>query len=148
MPEEGWGGVGWGCTQHHHQHHQQQQPLAAVVCCGCSSCCCLVYIPMLMHSHAAADALGGNCLTLVVGTLRQGDADGSAATLRALSCARGAVNYPVINHSRARGLLHKLRYRLVAVMVRAGGCKCRLMLPGCASPHGRVYQCEHMCCSF
>jgi hypothetical protein len=31
---------------------------------------------------------------------------------------RRVINYPVINHSRARGLLHKLRFRLLAVAVR------------------------------
>jgi hypothetical protein len=31
---------------------------------------------------------------------------------------RRVQNYPVINHSRARGLLHKLRFRLLSIMVR------------------------------
>jgi hypothetical protein len=30
---------------------------------------------------------------------------------------RRVVNYPIINHSRARGLMHKLRFRLMHVLV-------------------------------
>jgi hypothetical protein len=65
-----------------------------------------------------ADALGGNALALVVGTLRQGDWEASSTTLRHLAAAQGVRNYPVINHGRTRGLFHKLRFRLLSVMVR------------------------------
>eukprot|EP00878_Enallax_costatus_P035224 GHUV01039231.1.p1 GENE.GHUV01039231.1~~GHUV01039231.1.p1 ORF type:complete len:419 (+),score=96.69 GHUV01039231.1:574-1830(+) len=64
-----------------------------------------------------SDALGGNCLALMIGTVRQGDWESSSTTLRQLTTARGARNYPIINHSRARGLVHKLRFRLMNVMV-------------------------------
>jgi hypothetical protein len=66
-----------------------------------------------------ADALGGNSLTLFIGTLRQGEWEASATTLRQLATAKAAHNYPIINHARARGLLHKLRFRLLSVMVRS-----------------------------
>jgi hypothetical protein len=65
-----------------------------------------------------ADALGGNCLTLMLGTVRQGDWEASTTTLKQLTTARGARNFPIINHSRARGLLHKLRFRMMAIVVR------------------------------
>ncbi|KAG2485692.1 hypothetical protein HYH03_015577 [Edaphochlamys debaryana] len=66
-----------------------------------------------------ADALGGNALTLLCGTLRQ--ADGSSGlhainTLQYLTFARAAKNFPIINHGRARGLVQKLRQRLMAVV--------------------------------
>ncbi|WIA40562.1 hypothetical protein OEZ86_013904 [Tetradesmus obliquus] len=64
-----------------------------------------------------ADALGGNCLTLMVGTVRQGDYEASSTTLKQLTTARGARNFPIINHSRARGLMHKLRFRMMAIVV-------------------------------
>lgn len=70
---------------------------------------------------AAADALGGNCLTLMVVTVRQGDWEASSTTLRQLAAARSAVCFPVINHARARGLLHKLRFRLLALTVSGWG---------------------------
>ncbi|GBF93794.1 hypothetical protein Rsub_06126 [Raphidocelis subcapitata] len=62
-----------------------------------------------------ADALGGNCITLMVATLRQGEWEASATTLRHAAAARRVANYPIINHSRARGLLRKMRARLLAV---------------------------------
>ncbi|KAI8465646.1 MAG: P-loop containing nucleoside triphosphate hydrolase protein [Monoraphidium minutum] len=64
-------------------------------------------------TRLTADALGGNALTLVVGTLRQGEWEASATTLRHLAVARRVRNYPIINHGRARGLLHKIRFRLL-----------------------------------
>ncbi|KAF8055598.1 SYP52 [Scenedesmus sp. PABB004] len=69
------------------------------------------------RARAAADALGGNCLTLLVGAVRVGDDfESTSATLRQLAVARGVRNFPIINHSRARGLLKGLRHRLHAVM--------------------------------
>jgi hypothetical protein len=47
-----------------------------------------------------ADALGGNCLTLIVGTLRQGEWEHTATTLHHLALARQARNFPIINHGR------------------------------------------------
>jgi len=76
-------------------------------------------------THHRADALGGNSLTLFIGTLRQGEWEASATTLRQLATARSARNFPIINHSRARGLLHKLRFRLLNVMVRRSGGRAR-----------------------
>eukprot|EP00877_Chromochloris_zofingiensis_P013932 jgi/Chrzof1/8793/Cz03g24220.t1 len=64
-----------------------------------------------------SDALGSNCLTAVIGTVRQGEWEHSTTTLKHLSVARNARNFPIINHSRARGLLHKLRFRLLSIMV-------------------------------
>eukprot|EP00198_Chlamydomonas_reinhardtii_P008600 XP_001697937.1 predicted protein [Chlamydomonas reinhardtii] len=65
------------------------------------------------------DALGGNALCLMAGTLRQ--ADGSNGlhainTLQYLTIARSGRNFPIINHGRARGLIQKLRQRLMAVV--------------------------------
>jgi hypothetical protein len=51
--------------------------------------------------------------------VRQGDWEASTTTLKQLTTARGARNFPIINHSRARGLLHKLRFRMMAIVVRA-----------------------------
>jgi hypothetical protein len=64
-----------------------------------------------------ADALGGNSLALVVGTLRQGEWEASSTTLRHLAAARGVRNFPIVNHGRARGLLHKIRFKLLGVIV-------------------------------
>ncbi|KIZ06413.1 Kinesin-like protein FLA10 [Monoraphidium neglectum] len=63
-----------------------------------------------------ADALGGNSLALVVGTLRQGEWEASSTTLRHLAAARGVRNFPIVNHGRARGLLHKIRFKLLGVI--------------------------------
>jgi hypothetical protein len=53
----------------------------------------------------------------MVGTVRQGDWEASTTTLKQLTTARGARNFPIINHSRARGLMHKLRFRMMAIVV-------------------------------
>jgi hypothetical protein len=74
---------------------------------------------VLLPFMCCTDALGGNCLTLMVGTVRQGDWEASTTTIKQLTTARGARNFPIINHSRARGLLHKLRFRMMAIVVRA-----------------------------
>jgi hypothetical protein len=66
-----------------------------------------------------ADALGGNALTAVIGTIRQGDWEQSSTTLKHLTVSRHARNFPLINHSRSRGLMHKLRFRTLSVMVSA-----------------------------
>ncbi|KAG1655810.1 hypothetical protein FOA52_003683 [Chlamydomonas sp. UWO 241] len=77
-----------------------------------------------------ADALGGNSLCLSVGTLKQGDWDGSVTTLQHLQgdwdgsvttlqhlqLARKVKNFPIINHGRARGLLQNLRRRLLSLL--------------------------------
>lgn len=82
------------------------------------------------RSARHAEALGGNSLTLLVATLRQGDWEASLATLRHAAAARGVRNFPIINHGRARGLMHKLRVRLLSVMVHfarayvLGHCPC------------------------
>ncbi|KAK9824618.1 hypothetical protein WJX72_011772 [[Myrmecia] bisecta] len=60
-----------------------------------------------------ADALGGNSLVTMVGTLRQGEWERSAACLRHLAAAQQVRTYPIVNHARARGLLHKMRARLL-----------------------------------
>lgn len=78
------------------------------------------------------DALGGNSLSLMIGTVRQGDWEASSTTLRQLTTARGARNYPIINHSRARGLMHKLRFRLMSVMVSCSGQRTCVHAPGSA----------------
>ncbi|GFR45897.1 hypothetical protein Agub_g7353, partial [Astrephomene gubernaculifera] len=66
-----------------------------------------------------SDALGGNALCLLAGTLRQADGGGGLQainTLQYLTIARAARNFPIINHGRARGLMQKLRHRLMAVV--------------------------------
>ncbi|KAL3149265.1 hypothetical protein ABBQ32_002082 [Trebouxia sp. C0010 RCD-2024] len=62
-----------------------------------------------------AETLGGNCLTTMIGTVRQGEWDRSLATLKHLVAAQQVYNYPVVNHGRARGLLQRLRSRLLTV---------------------------------
>lgn len=63
-----------------------------------------------------SDALGGNCLTAMIGTLRQGEWETSAASLKHLAAARSMRSFPIINHGRARGLLHKLRFRMMSLV--------------------------------
>ena len=102
------------------------------------------------------DALGGNSLTLLIATLRQGDWEASLTTLRHAAAARGVRNYPVLNHGRARALLHKLRFRLLAVTVRTGGpeapivamCRCDHWLfanplPPCLPSHLTSHAAPH-----
>ncbi|KAL0023064.1 hypothetical protein WJX79_007041 [Trebouxia sp. C0005] len=63
-----------------------------------------------------SEALGGNCLTTMIGTVRQGEWDRSLATLKHLVAAQQGMqvyNYPVVNHGRVRGLLQRLRSRLL-----------------------------------
>ncbi|KAA6427824.1 MAG: kinesin [Trebouxia sp. A1-2] len=60
-----------------------------------------------------SEALGGNCLTTMIGTVRQGEWDRSLATLKHLVAAQQVYNYPVVNHGRVRGLLQRLRSRLL-----------------------------------
>jgi hypothetical protein len=43
------------------------------------------------------------------------------ALLLPASPAPQVINFPVVNHSRQRGLLHKLRYQLMALGVSDGG---------------------------
>lgn len=50
-----------------------------------------------------------------------------------LQCVHRVQNFPLINHSRARGLLHKLRFRLMSCMVglsSAWGGALGIILPG------------------
>lgn len=49
------------------------------------------------------EALGGNCLTLLVGVLRQGEWVKSSTTMRHASLAKQARNFPVVNHGRWGG---------------------------------------------
>uniref|UniRef100_A0A7S3VM07 Kinesin motor domain-containing protein n=1 Tax=Dunaliella tertiolecta TaxID=3047 RepID=A0A7S3VM07_DUNTE len=62
-----------------------------------------------------AESLGGNCLTLMMGVLKQGEWENSTTTMHYLSLAGQSRNFPIINHGRARGLLHKMRQRLLAI---------------------------------
>lgn len=71
----------------------------------------------------AADALGGNALTLLMGCIKQSDGTNGLQpinTMQYLQLARGSRNNPIINHGRARGLLQKLRHRMLAIHVRCG----------------------------
>eukprot|EP00891_Asterochloris_glomerata_P006625 jgi/Astpho2/6625/Aster-x1385 len=67
-----------------------------------------------------AETLGGNCLTTVIGTLRQGEWDRSLVTLKHLLSAQRVVNFPVVNHGRVRGLLGKLRGRVLHLQAERG----------------------------
>ncbi|MEW5312194.1 MAG: hypothetical protein WDW38_003841 [Sanguina aurantia] len=68
-----------------------------------------------LMTRLLADALGGNCLTLMVGCVRPNQWQESITTLKQLALGQQSHNFPIINHGRARGLLQKLRHRLVAV---------------------------------
>ncbi|MEW5296845.1 MAG: hypothetical protein WDW36_000096 [Sanguina aurantia] len=68
-----------------------------------------------LMTRLLADALGGNCLTLLVGCVRPSQWQQSITTLKQLALGQQSHNYPIINHGRARGLIQKLRHRLVAV---------------------------------
>ena len=46
------------------------------------------------------DAMGGNCITTVIGTLRQGDYEASSVTLKCAVTARHVRNFPIINNNR------------------------------------------------
>lgn len=63
-----------------------------------------------------ADVLGGNSMALMIGTLRPGEFQESSTTMQYLMMAKKVRNYPIVNHGRARGLLQKLRHRLLAVI--------------------------------
>lgn len=55
-----------------------------------SLCPCLTTVSVLpvLLTHCAADVLGGNCITLMMGCVRQGDWETSLATLRQLATVR------------------------------------------------------------
>ena len=60
---------------------------------GCAelslSCCCSVQVHLRCSSCSlCAETLGGNCLTTVIGTLRQGEWDRSLVTLKHLLSAQ------------------------------------------------------------
>lgn len=75
---------------------------------------------MLARSAAPTDALGGNALTLFIGCVRQADGSNGLQpinTMQYLQLARGSRNHPIINHGRARGLLQRLRHRMLSIQV-------------------------------
>jgi hypothetical protein len=62
-----------------------------------------------------AEALGGNCATTVLGTLRLGEWERSAAVMDLVASARRAATYPVQCDDAARGLQRRLRSRLLQI---------------------------------
>ncbi|KAF5831835.1 P-loop containing nucleoside triphosphate hydrolase protein [Dunaliella salina] len=61
-----------------------------------------------------AESLGGNCLTLMMGVLKQGEWENSSTTMHYLSLAGQSRNFPIINHGSKRRmcpLLHTLQVR-------------------------------------
>lgn len=54
------------------------------------------------------NSLGGNALTLFMGTFKQGQLSESEALLRFMQIATMVETFPIKNESRARGLLHVL----------------------------------------
>ena len=59
-----------------------------------------------------ADSLAGNALTLVIGTLKQGELSESEALLKHLQVGSMLETFPANNNNRVRGLLHGIRLRL------------------------------------
>jgi len=51
------------------------------------------------------DAVGGNCKTVLLGTVAPEDFAESCATLQLVAQGAGFVNFPLVNDVRARGLL-------------------------------------------
>lgn len=64
-------------------------------------------------SHLMKDSLGGNSLSLGIFNLKQGDFKGSSLSLRYLTFSRKIVNYPIVNDSKAFGLLRKMRAEII-----------------------------------
>ena len=62
-----------------------------------------------------AEPLGGNCATTVLGTLRMGEWERSAAVMDLVANARRAPTFPVVCDDAARGLQQRLRSRLLQI---------------------------------
>ena len=58
---------------------------------------------------ALRDVFGGNCYTVVMLCLTQGDFRGSLSTLRLARSASRVINFPLLNEANALGLLRTLR---------------------------------------
>ncbi|GAX79109.1 hypothetical protein CEUSTIGMA_g6549.t1 [Chlamydomonas eustigma] len=67
-----------------------------------------------------SEPLGGNCMSMMIGNLRQGSTpqlwQESSVTLQHLMQAKRARSYPIINHGRARGLIQMIRRRMLAIL--------------------------------
>ena len=62
-----------------------------------------------------SEPLGGNCATTIVGTLRLGEWERSAAVMDLLDNARRATTFPVVCDDAARGLQQRLRSRMLQI---------------------------------
>ena len=62
-----------------------------------------------------AEPLGGNCATTILGTLRLGEWERSAAVMDLIDHARRAPCFPVVADDAARGLQQRLRSRLLQI---------------------------------
>jgi len=62
-----------------------------------------------------SEPLGGNCSTTIIGTLRLGEWERSAAVMDFLENARRAATFPVVCDDSARGLQQRLRSRLLQI---------------------------------
>lgn len=71
-------------------------------------------------THLMKDSLGGNCLTVALFTVQHGDLKGSSLTLNYMKYARRIVNFPVVNDSKALGLLKKYRNEIIIAQSSVG----------------------------
>lgn len=72
-----------------------------------------VYYENSCVTHLMKDTLGGNCLSIGIFTIQNGDLKGSSLTLNYMKYARKIVNFPVVNDSKALGLLKKYRSEII-----------------------------------
>lgn len=72
-----------------------------------------VYYENSAVTHLMKDSLGGNCLSIAVFTIQNGDLKGSSLTLNYMKYSRKIVNFPVVNDSKALGLLKKYRSEII-----------------------------------
>jgi hypothetical protein len=65
-----------------------------------------------MMTALLKDVLGGNCLTVGLVCLQNGDTVGSSLSLNYMRQLRNVMNFPVVNDNRMLGLLHKYRVEI------------------------------------
>lgn len=69
-----------------------------------------------MLTSLLKDIVGGNCLTMALICLQNGDMTGSSMVLNYMRLLRSINNFPVVNDSRQLGLLRKYRIELIHYM--------------------------------
>ncbi|EGR27555.1 kinesin-like protein, putative [Ichthyophthirius multifiliis] len=65
-------------------------------------------------THLMKDAIAGNCLSVGIFCIQHGDPKGSSYTLNLLKKAEYISNFPIVNESKAIGLLKKYRAECMA----------------------------------